>query len=482
MKLSAMTATTAVCFLLLTTVVQLARGEDDEECDDFECPASDGSFADPCTCRRYYTCVGHFPYRSNCPSGLYWDDVRKYCTYKDEAVCGPVAATPAPVTTEAPDKADTCDTSECQLPYCHCSTDGTLIPGGLTKEETPQMVLLMLDGAVNTNNYLYYKRLFRGRTNPNKCDVKGTFFITHHYSDYYQIQKLRSKGHEFAVGSISDDKDLSLKNYTAWVNEMVGMREILNKQVDIRTDEIYGARAPGLRPGHNQQYEMMTDYGFVWDSSVGVPPLDTPVWPYTLDYRIPHKCKGDSCPTRKFPGLWEIPLNSHHVEDFTAGHCPYIDQCVFSHMDRDDIFNWLEEDFNRHYKTNKAPYVLAMHTNWFNNIEQVKALEQFMNYTETLDDVYYVTATQALLWITSPVKLSDLDESGLWDCPESSLPPLLCNNQNTCALPHKDEKGIESTKYMATCKTCPPRYPWLTNTRGRATDEKDVYPKYNGEQ
>merc|ERR1719495_778651 len=120
---------------MLLSLVTVSRGDDDD-CPDFECPSADGSFADPCTCRRYFTCVGHHPYKSICPSGLYWDDVRKYCTYKDEAVCGPVATTVAPSTTESPDKAETCDTAECKLPYCHCSPDGTLIPGGLKPEET----------------------------------------------------------------------------------------------------------------------------------------------------------------------------------------------------------------------------------------------------------------------------------------------------------------------------------------------------------
>ena len=33
-----------------------------------------------------------------------------------------------------------------------------------------------------------------------------------------------------------------------------------------------------------------------------------------LDYAIPHKCKEKSCPTRQFPGMWEVPMNSHFVE------------------------------------------------------------------------------------------------------------------------------------------------------------------------
>eukprot|EP00091_Calanus_sinicus_P011592 TRINITY_DN26188_c0_g1_i1.p1 TRINITY_DN26188_c0_g1~~TRINITY_DN26188_c0_g1_i1.p1 ORF type:complete len:145 (+),score=24.22 TRINITY_DN26188_c0_g1_i1:305-739(+) len=133
-----------------------------------------------------------------------------------------------------------------------------------------------------------------------------------------------------AVSSISDDSGLYLKNYTAWTNEIIGMRRIMELQAEINEDEVLGVRAPGLKPGFNVQYDVLIDYGFIWDSSMGVPPMNTPIWPYTLDYAIPHKCKSKTCPTRQFPGVWEIPLNSHHVEGFIAGHCPYLDQCVFT--------------------------------------------------------------------------------------------------------------------------------------------------------
>ena len=46
------------------------------------------------------------------------------------------------------------------------------------------------------------------------------------------------------------------KNTTAWVNELVGMRKILEDQAEISEDEILGVRAPGLTPGFNAQYEV----------------------------------------------------------------------------------------------------------------------------------------------------------------------------------------------------------------------------------
>lgn len=37
-------------------------------------------------------CVDGFPYLNRCPSGLYFDDISKFCTFKVEARCGPIAA------------------------------------------------------------------------------------------------------------------------------------------------------------------------------------------------------------------------------------------------------------------------------------------------------------------------------------------------------------------------------------------------------
>lgn len=49
-------------------------------------------------------------------------------------------------------------------------------------DQIPQIILLTFDGAVNLNNYEHYKKIFNGkRQNPNDCDIKGTFFISHEY-------------------------------------------------------------------------------------------------------------------------------------------------------------------------------------------------------------------------------------------------------------------------------------------------------------
>lgn len=39
-----------------------------------------------------FQCVDGYPYMNRCPSGLYFDDIAKYCTFKNEARCGPLAS------------------------------------------------------------------------------------------------------------------------------------------------------------------------------------------------------------------------------------------------------------------------------------------------------------------------------------------------------------------------------------------------------
>ncbi|TDG39021.1 hypothetical protein AWZ03_014557, partial [Drosophila navojoa] len=67
-----------------------------KEKEEFQCPShiANGNYADPVTCRRFYQCVDGFPYLNRCPSGLYFDDLQKFCTFKDEAKCGPLPTSP----------------------------------------------------------------------------------------------------------------------------------------------------------------------------------------------------------------------------------------------------------------------------------------------------------------------------------------------------------------------------------------------------
>ena len=55
-------------------------------------------------------------------------------------------------------------------------------------------------------------------------------------------------------------------------------------------------------------FKMLYDMNFTYDSSMPVYENTPPSWPYTLDYKIFHDCMIPPCPTKSYPGVWEVPM------------------------------------------------------------------------------------------------------------------------------------------------------------------------------
>lgn len=74
----------------------------------------------------------------------------------------PIAITetaPAPITETPIDLAQKCDPAECVLPYCFCSKDGTIIPGGLQAEDVSRHLLKWHPGKIIVNMVAMYDLL-----------------------------------------------------------------------------------------------------------------------------------------------------------------------------------------------------------------------------------------------------------------------------------------------------------------------------------
>ena len=202
-------------------------------------------------------------------------------------------------TAHDPNAAPPCDYTNCTLPDCFCSSDGTLIPGALLPTDVPQMIVITFDDAINDENWsLYQDKIFPPNyKNPNGCPIHGTFYTSHQYTNYAMVQKLWNQGHEIAVHSITHrgPEEWWGKNATIedWFDEMVGQANIINRFGGVDMEDIRGLRVPFLSVGWNRQFLMMREFGFVYDSSIAAPVSDPPLWPYTLDYQIPHKCIGN---------------------------------------------------------------------------------------------------------------------------------------------------------------------------------------------
>merc|ERR1712002_249786 len=372
-----------------------------------------------------------------------------------------------------------CDRQKCVLPNCYCSVDGTLAPGveelGLDIKEVPQMIMISFNGAVTGENMVIYERLFSAsRVNPNGCTAKGSFYVSHKYTNYSAVQELHRKGHEIGVFSITNEdqpKYWTEGNYDTWLAEMAGSRLIIEQFANITDSTVVGVRAPYLKVGGNEQFEMMTDQFFAYDSSIAAPLGRVPIWPYSLHYRMPHKCHGNggNCPSRSHP-IWELPINEldrRDDPDFDENltGCHLVSSCSNIYH-KDQFRRLLDHNFNRHYTSNKAPLSLSFEASWLViNKGFLDVLDEWMDHILlTYQDAYFVTELQVLQWIQNPTNNQGLRDFQDWKdkCTVKGQP--FCHLPNACPLTTRELPG--ETLRLHTCEECPRNYPWILDPTG----------------
>ncbi|ETN67708.1 hypothetical protein AND_000413 [Anopheles darlingi] len=374
-----------------------------------------------------------------------------------------------------PNRAPPCDPSVCVLPDCFCSEDGTTIPGDLPAKDVPMMITITFDDAINNNNIDLYKEIFNGkRKNPNGCDIKATYFVSHKYTNYSAVQETSRKGHEIAVHSIThNDEERFWSNATVddWAKEMAGMRIIIEKYANITDNSVVGVRAPYLRVGGNNQFTMMEEQAFLYDSTITAPLSNPPLWPYTMYFRMPHRCHGNlqSCPTRSH-AVWEMVMNElDRREDPTNDEylpgCAMVDSCS-NILTGDQFYNFLNHNFDRHYDQNRAPLGLYFHAAWLKNNPEF--LDAFLYWIDEVlanhNDVYFVTMTQVIQWIQNPRTVSEVKNFEPWreKCVVDGQPA--CWVPHSCKLTSKEVPG--ETINLQTCVRCPNNYPWVNDPTG----------------
>uniref|UniRef100_A0A6P7H284 Uncharacterized protein LOC114345178 isoform X1 n=2 Tax=Diabrotica virgifera virgifera TaxID=50390 RepID=A0A6P7H284_DIAVI len=367
-----------------------------------------------------------------------------------------------------PNAASPCNPKKCSLPDCFCSENGTKIPGNLQPSVIPQMIMLTFDDAVNDDNWDLYSRVLFSKfyQNPNKCPIKATFFISHQYNNYQYTQKLWNEGHEIAIHSITHRGPEDWWTYNAtiedWFDEMVGQANILNRFSKVRMEDIKGMRVPFLRIGWNRQFLMMKEFGFVYDSSMVVPFSNPPLWPYTMDYKMPHRCVGSKqlCPSRSYHNIWELPMNQLEAGEFT---CAMVDSCP-STMTGNEVYELLMHNFRRHYLSNRAPFGLYFHSAWFKNSSYLSAFQKFLSDVLKQTDVWFVTNWQAIEWIKRPRTLDKIHTFEPWSCKKRfEKSEIACSVPNVCKL---HSRVFQQDRHLQTCSECPQKYPWIRNEFG----------------
>jgi len=408
-----------------------------------------------------------------------------------------------------------CTDTNCKLPDCFCS--GMKAPNDMPGERVPQFIMLTFDDSINPYVNQFYEKIFSPeRKNPNGCPIRGTFYVTHEWNDYWLTKKLYNEGHEIADHTVTHESSEVFKkgDIDRWVKEMCGMKKTLEIFAGLKAQDVRGFRAPYLQSGGDLMFEAMAKCGITYDTSLPAGENKPPLWPYTLDYKSIQRCKIEPCPKHSHPGMWEVPMVYYDDEQDPPRSCAMIDAC-HDNGTRESAFNLLLKNFLRHYLTNRAPFPMFMHAGWFTVApHRWAALNEFIDLVLTRPDVYFVTVTDVINWIKDP-KMCENDlrdssgaqsDSGTIPCKLAEMKDWSCKSKEGETVIKSVEKGSMNGKEgrpevcekterkncvlsrkvyndtyerrFSTCFRCPHDYPWLGNPDGNLIQDMglDIEP------
>ncbi|OWF45317.1 hypothetical protein KP79_PYT12763 [Mizuhopecten yessoensis] len=300
----------------------------------------------------------------------------------------------------------------CHLPDCFCST----FEHPIDRNDIPQMVFFGFDDAVNEQVAKHYDFMFRrARTNPNGCPIGITLYISHRGTDYNTVKKYYKRGFELAVHSINHGK---IDTDSKLLQEARDQRTNIASLAGVPQDHIVGWRSPSLLTRGDAQFDILTELNYTYDVSMTYRRLnmqDPNPWPFTLDYGWPftHTSCTPSCPRKRHNGFWEVPLNAMILNRFP---CTYVDGCFRMPTSADDAYRYVIDNFQSHYRGNRAPFGISMHATWFLHPFTRDGLDMAIRDMLSHGDVYIVTVQQVLEWMKNPVKLSDIHKFDAWSC------------------------------------------------------------------
>ncbi len=339
-------------------------------------------------------------------------------------------------------------------------------PGGIEADKAPMFVSIGFDDNGAPGELEWIREFTKGLTNngsgnPRTYDgekISLTFFNNGKYASNAgaEWKKLYDDGHEIGNHSTnhkhgatidwssSPAKFIVAMSREEWREEIVTTDEILVEE-GIDFLDILGFRNPFLEYT-NESISEVHELGFLYDCSIeegyqqGMGPKDM-LWPYTLDNGSPGNAttavwKDGQEPIGSYPGLWELPTyvllipadDLAEKYEFEPGlrnkinsAKPYIegsewkltgfDYNIWYTDSGEEMLNGaeflaiLKYNFDLRIEGNRAPFMLGAHTDYYFTDEKREAIEKFLEYVLTKEDVRVVSFKKIVDWLRDPVAL-----------------------------------------------------------------------------
>ncbi|GMS91266.1 hypothetical protein PENTCL1PPCAC_13441, partial [Pristionchus entomophagus] len=349
----------------------------------------------------------------------------------------------------------------CALPECLCSSSGTAPPSSLLVSQTPQMIVITFEGAVTDRTTRIYKSLFSGRLRSHDCPLRATFFVSHEYTNYDQVQWLAARGNEIGMAGMGSSS-LASRSADRWREEMQGMRMALVEFSKIDDESIRGMREPGMKTGGDYHFAVLSNWNFTYDHSIA--PDGGPFWPQTLDHTLPFLCTDGSCPSRALKGIWEASVNRIITTDGRA--VAIFRDAIRSTDTRASVTDLLRRNLARNYQGSRAPLVLSLDADFMFALPQNEAVNGLIDFLEeilTKDDIYPVTVSQLISWMKSPSSLDRIAKIKPFHCPRRANDQVQpCETPSTCSF-----VTPQGSRSFRVCGSCPRDYPNIDDPLGK---------------
>ncbi|KAL8602232.1 hypothetical protein ACOMHN_022745 [Nucella lapillus] len=304
---------------------------------------------------------------------------------------------------------------------CFCAT---LDYPTASPDKIPQMVYFAFDGSFSEDETEFYDHLFSTKQrNPNGCPITMSFYVDNKGTEYHLVTDFFKKGNEIASNSVEQN---NVETKRALLYEAETQKKNLVLLGRVPADQVVGWRSPHMRTVADAQPEGLQKFNYTYDTSLIYSPL-TPLakiaWPFTMDFGYPYPCVIPKCPSQKHPGFWEVPVNPMYDRE---GHS-YTYASDYQPSDPLVTFNYLMSNFEKVYKSNRAPFGLNMRSRWLEVVGHLNATQEFMKHLEGLNDVYIVSISRVLEWMKKPVMMSQVSLLPGWGCtnPVNIRAPIL---------------------------------------------------------